>query len=134
MNLRVLYVDDEADIREIVCLSLSLDPDFEVETAASGAAAVERARQGGLDLILLDVMMPVMDGRTTFQALRALGLDPPVPVAFVTARTQAHEISLFKGLGAVGVIAKPFDPMTLARDVKAFCQGTDPSYSLTSTP
>ncbi len=121
MSLRVLYVDDEADIREIVALSLSLDPDFEVETASSGAAALERARQGGLDLILLDVMMPVMDGRTTFTELRALGLEPPIPVAFVTARTQAHEISLFKSLGAVGVIAKPFDPMSLARDVKALC-------------
>ncbi|MEP9376482.1 response regulator [Aquabacter sp. CN5-332] len=130
MSLRVLYVDDEADIREIVSLSLSLDPDFEVETAASGTAAVERARQGGLDLILLDVMMPVMDGRTTFSALRALGLEPPVPIAFVTARTQAHEISLFKGLGAVGVIAKPFDPMTLASDVKALCQGAAPSPSV----
>ncbi|TCT03934.1 response regulator [Aquabacter spiritensis] len=121
MTLRVLYVDDDADIREIVALSLSLDPDFAVETAVSGADALVRARRGGIDLILLDVMMPVMDGRTTFAELRALGLDPPIPVAFVTARTQAHEIALFKGLGAIGVIAKPFDPMTLARDVKALC-------------
>ncbi|OYY06390.1 MAG: hypothetical protein B7Y70_16475 [Rhizobiales bacterium 35-68-8] len=64
-------------------------------------------------------MMPVMDGRTTFAALRELGLEPPVPVVFITARTQAHEIAQFRALGAVGVIAKPFDPMTLAREVRA---------------
>ncbi|MBA4789333.1 MAG: response regulator [Pseudomonadota bacterium] len=119
MTLRVLYVDDDADIREIAALSLGLDPTIAVETAPSGQAAVERTRQGGLDLILLDVMMPQMDGRTTFAALQELGLDRPVPVVFVTARTQAHEIALFKGLGAIGVIAKPFDPMTLAREVRA---------------
>lgn len=119
MTLRVLYVDDDPDIREIVTLSLGLDPDLVVETLGSGAEAVLRAKAGGLDLILLDVMMPDMDGRTTFGALRALGLEPPVPVAFVTARTQAHEIAQFRALGAVGVIAKPFDPMTLAREVRA---------------
>lgn len=119
MTLRVLYVDDDADIREIVSLSLGLDPDMAVETAASGQAALERARQGGLDLILLDVMMPQMDGRTTFAALKDLGLTPAIPVIFVTARTQSHEIAQFKDLGAIGVIGKPFDPMTLARDVRA---------------
>lgn len=119
MTLRVLYVDDDADIREIASLSLGLDPEIAVETASSGAEALERARQGGLDLILLDVMMPRMDGRTTFAALQELGLEPPVPIVFVTARTQAHEIAQFKALGAIGVIAKPFDPMTLARDVRA---------------
>ncbi|MEW6257829.1 MAG: response regulator [Pseudomonadota bacterium] len=119
MTLRVLYVDDDADIREIVTLSLCLDPDIAVETAPSGAAALERARKGGLDLMLLDVMMPQMDGRTTFSALQDLALVPPVPVIFVTARTQAHEIAQFKELGAIGVIAKPFDPMTLAREVRA---------------
>lgn len=119
MPLRVLYVDDDPDIREIAALSLGLDPDLQVETLGSGAEAVLRAKAGGLDLILLDVMMPVMDGRTTFAALRALGMEPPVPVAFVTARTQAHEIEQFRALGAVGVIAKPFDPMTLAQEVRA---------------
>lgn len=119
MTLRVLYVDDDPDIREIAALSLGLDPDLAVETRGSGREALERAREGGLDLILLDVMMPVMDGRTTFAALRELGLEPPVPVVFITARTQAHEIAQFRALGAVGVIAKPFDPMTLAREVRA---------------
>ncbi|GGF64885.1 response regulator [Azorhizobium oxalatiphilum] len=118
MPLRVLYVDDEPDIREIVSLSLSLDPDIEAETAPSGAAALERAKTGNLDLILLDVMMPEMDGPTTLGHLRAEPGTASIPVAFVTARTQHHEVEHFRGLGAVGVVAKPFDPMTLAQTVR----------------
>lgn len=119
MTLRVLYVDDEPDIREIVALSLSLDPALAAETAASGAAALERAAAGGLDLILLDVMMPDMDGPSILARLRADPATRGIPVAFVTARTQAHEVEHFRTLGAVGVVAKPFDPMTLAKDVRA---------------
>jgi len=124
MTLRVLYVDDEADIRDIVEMSLSLDATIHVETADSGAAALLRARAGGLDLILLDVMMPTLDGPATFAALRAEDTTAAVPVAFVTARTQSHEVTHFKALGAVGVIAKPFDPMTLARDVRALVRSS----------
>ncbi len=119
MTLRVLYVDDEPDIREIVALSLSLDPDLAAETAASGAKALERAAAGGLDLILLDVMMPDMDGPSILARLRADPATSTIPVAFVTARTQVHEVEHFRRLGAVGVVAKPFDPMTLAKDVRA---------------
>ncbi|MDE1570507.1 response regulator [Aquabacter sediminis] len=121
MSLRILYVDDEADIREIVALSLSLDPEMEVETASSGAAAIERAGKGRLDLILLDVMMPTMDGPAVFAELRKTETTRDIPVAFVTARTQQHEVTHFLELGAVGVIAKPFDPMTLARQVRRLC-------------
>ncbi|MGU3496832.1 response regulator [Xanthobacteraceae bacterium A53D] len=123
LPLRVLYVDDEPDIREIVSLSLSLDPDIEAETAASGAAALERAKAGNLDLILLDVMMPEMDGPTTLGLLRAQDDTRDIPVAFVTARTQHHEVEHFRGLGAVGVVAKPFDPMTLAQTVRGLHAG-----------
>lgn len=118
MTLKVLYVDDEPDIREIVGISLGLDPDIRAETVGSGAAALERAARGDLDLILLDVMMPQMDGPTTFAALKQDPVGRDIPVAFVTARTQAHEVERFLALGAVGVIAKPFDPMTLAADVR----------------
>lgn len=121
MTLRILYVDDEADIREIVALSLSLDPGIQVETAGSGMAALERARRGDLDLILLDVMMPVMDGPAAFAALRKDEATRHIPVGFVTARTQQHEVAHFLDLGAVGVIAKPFDPMTLAIQVRRLC-------------
>lgn len=121
MTLRILYVDDEADIREIVALSLGLDPGIQVETLASGKAALERASQGDLDLILLDVMMPVMDGPTTFRELRKAEASAHIPVGFVTARTQQHEIAHFLELGAAGVIPKPFDAMTLARQVRRLC-------------
>lgn len=124
MTLHILYVDDEPDIREIVTLALSLDPQIGVATAASGAAALALARETSFDLILLDVMMPSMDGPTTLKQLQLHGLVPPAAVAFVTARTQAHEIAHFMTLGAISVIAKPFDAIHLARDVRALLQKT----------
>jgi CheY-like chemotaxis protein len=115
---RVLYVDDEPDIREIAEMSLSLDPDFAVRTAASGAEALDLAAQWRPDIILLDVMMPVTDGPAVLAELRALG--HATPVVFVTARAQRSEIQTFATLDAKGVIAKPFDPVSLAAQVRAF--------------
>ncbi|MFG1426971.1 response regulator [Roseixanthobacter glucoisosaccharinicivorans] len=122
MRLHILYVDDEPDIREIVTLALSLDPQIGVDTAPSGAAALALAGEKSFDLILLDVMMPSMDGPTTLMQLQQRRLAPPAAVAFVTARTQAHEITHFMTLGAIGVIAKPFDAIHLARDVRALME------------
>jgi CheY-like chemotaxis protein len=119
---RILYVDDEADIREVAQLSLELDPEFEVRTCDSGAEAIEQASAWNPDLILLDVMMPGMDGPTVFAALRAQDLTAAIPVVFITARTQASEVRGFQELGAHGVLAKPFDPMTLALRVRAFLE------------
>lgn len=115
---RILYVDDEPDIREIAELSLSLDPDFEVRTAASGAEALATIAQWHPDLVLLDVMMPGMDGPAVLAHLRGNPNTKFLPVAFVTARAQKSEIQDFTTLDAVGVIAKPFDPVTLAAQVK----------------
>ena len=115
--IRVLYVDDEPDIREIAEMALSLDPAFEVRTASSGALGVEIARDWRPDVILLDVMMPGMDGPTTLAHLRQMHETAGIPVIFVTARAQPSEMQNFATLDAVGVIAKPFDPMRLARDV-----------------
>jgi len=117
--LRVLYVDDEADIREIVGLSLGLDPDITVEIASSGAEALTAVQAQLPDLILLDVMMPDMDGPTTLFRLRERAESREIPVVFMTARAQRREIERFKTLGALGVIAKPFDPISLASDLKA---------------
>jgi two-component system, OmpR family, response regulator len=117
---RILYVDDEADIREIASIALGIDPDLEVRTAASGSEALSVAREWQPALILLDVMMPGMDGPAT---LEALGGDPAtsdIPVVFITARTQASEVARFRSLGAAGVIAKPFDPMELAPTARGF--------------
>jgi CheY-like chemotaxis protein len=115
---RILYVDDEADIREIAQMSLELDPELEVLTCASGAEAIEQAAAWHPQLILLDVMMPGMDGPTVFARLREQEATAGIPVAFITARTQASEVNGFLAMGACGVLAKPFDPMTLAGRVR----------------
>jgi CheY-like chemotaxis protein len=120
MPVRVIYVDDEADIREVAVLSLGLDPDLEVRACASGLELIAEAATWRPDIILLDVMMPGMDGPTTLAGLRRDPALAKIPVVFITARTQAHEIERFVALGAAGVITKPFDPMTLASTAKGF--------------
>jgi CheY-like chemotaxis protein len=117
---KILYVDDEADIRDIAAMSLELDPELEVRSSGSGAEALVEAASWLPDLILLDVMMPSMDGPTTLAHLRAEPETAAIPVVFITARTQAQEVERFLGLGAIGVIAKPFDPMALARTVRDY--------------
>jgi CheY-like chemotaxis protein len=112
--IRILHVDDEPDIREIVDMSLGLNADFEVRGCASGAEALVVAAQWTPFLIMLDVMMPGMDGPTTLTHLRKNPRTADIPVLFMTARAQAREVEQFIALGAQGVISKPFDPMTLA--------------------
>jgi two-component system OmpR family response regulator len=115
---RVLHVDDEPDIREVVEISLGLDTDFSTRSCASGQEALEAAADWAPDIILLDVMMPVMDGPTTLKRLRENPRTVDIPVVFMTARAQSRELDLFRSLGAIGVISKPFDPMTLAASVR----------------
>ncbi|MEA1070928.1 response regulator [Sphingomonas sp. LY160] len=117
---KVLYVDDDDDIREIAVMSLQLDQSFDVQSCSSGAEAVAVASRWQPDLILLDVMMPQMDGPSTLRALRSGNTPCPAPVVFVTARTHSAEVSELIALGALGVIPKPFDPMTLAEKAKSF--------------
>lgn len=119
MSDRILYVDDEEDIREIAVMALELDPNFEVRDCGSGAEAIEVVAAWAPRLILLDLMMPGMDGAATLAALRARPETAGTPVAFVTARTQRSDTDRLSALGACGVIAKPFDPMTLADRVRA---------------
>ena len=121
-KLQVLYVDDEPDIREIAGLALALDPDITVRLARSGAEALKTAEGGGtppIDVIMLDVMMPGMDGPAVLEALRAAPATAPIPVVFITARTQAQDRERLMQLGAVAVIAKPFDPMMLAKELRS---------------
>jgi CheY-like chemotaxis protein len=122
-TMRLLYVDDEDDIREIAVMSLELDAANEVRSTHSGADAVEIARQWQPHAILLDYMMPEMDGPATLGLLRAQQETGHIPVVFVTAKAQAGEVARLRELGAAGVIAKPFDPMTLARTVKDLLDG-----------
>lgn len=124
-SFRVLHVDDEPDIREIVAVSLGLDPEFAVRGCGSGADGLAIAAEWRPDLILLDVMMPVMDGPTTLEHLRENPQTANIPIVFMTARTQTHELAHFKSLGAVATISKPFDPMTLAALVRSCIQSAD---------
>ena len=116
---RILHVDDETDIREVAKLALEAVGGFTVESCASGQEAVSRAPGFAPDLILLDVMMPGFDGPATFKALKGLPECANTPVIFVTAKVMPPELDRFKEMGAIGVIAKPFDPMTLADQLRS---------------
>ncbi|HLM46575.1 MAG TPA: response regulator [Myxococcaceae bacterium] len=115
---KVLLVDDEDDIRTIGQLSLSRVGGWQTVLASSGADAVSKAAAEAPDLILLDVMMPGMDGPTTLGKLRAQEATAKTPVIFMTAKIQKQEVARYLELGAVGVIGKPFDPMTLPAEIK----------------
>jgi CheY-like chemotaxis protein len=129
--IRVLHVDDEADIREVVEISLGLDSDIETRNCGSGEEALMLVADWRPDVILLDVMMPVMDGPATLGCLRDDARTASIPVVFMTARAQARELERFCSLGAVGAIAKPFDPMTLAASVRSYMQpAVDPLKTL----
>lgn len=116
---RVLYVEDEANIRAVGLFSLADVGGLTVEPAESGPDALEKVEAFQPDLILLDVMMPGMDGLSTYRALRGREATSQVPVIFMTAKVQPHEVQGYKDLGAIAVIAKPFDPITLADEVRA---------------
>ena len=119
-DIRILLVDDEPDIREVVDVSLGLDRDFATRACASGADALVTAAEWSPSLILLDVMMPRMDGPTTLANLRKNPRTAHIPVVFLTARTQSGEVEHYISLGAQGVLSKPFDPMTLAASVRGY--------------
>ena len=114
---KILYIEDEPDIQAVARLALEALGGFEVETCSSGRAGLERALTWVPDLILLDVMMPDMDGPSTLSALRQVPGLAGIPVVFMTAKVQPQELAHYRALGAVDVIAKPFDPMTLAAQV-----------------
>lgn len=114
---RVLIIDDENDIREVAQMGLELIGGWQVATASNGDDGVTQASVTRPDAILLDVMMPEVDGPETLRRLKADPATASVPVVFLTARTQVADVEWLKGLGASGVIPKPFDPVTLADDL-----------------
>jgi len=115
---RILYVEDEPDIQAVAKLALEMVGGFTVKICSSGEEAVREAKAFAPDLLLLDVMMPGMDGPSTLKALRELPPLAELPVVFMTAKVQPAEVAYYKSLGARDVIAKPFDPMTLASQVR----------------
>lgn len=116
---RILLVEDEPDIQLVARLALENVGGFEVEVCASGREAVERAPSLEPDLILLDVLMPELDGPATLRELRKIPALAATPVIFLTAKVQAHEVENYRQIGALDVIPKPFDPMSLADAVKS---------------
>jgi CheY-like chemotaxis protein len=114
-----LIVDDEDDIREVAQVSLELVGQWEVLTAASGRDGIARARAGRPDAILLDVMMPDMDGPSTLAQLQADPTTRDIPVVFLTAKAQSADRTRLAQLGVAGILTKPFDPLRLASDVAA---------------
>jgi len=111
---RILIIDDEDDIREVAQLSLESIAGWQVSTARSGAEGIERARAEKPDAILMDVMMPAMDGPTTFREMQKLPETADIPVVLLTAKVQGVDQRRFAGLGVAAVLFKPFDPLTLA--------------------
>jgi CheY-like chemotaxis protein len=116
---KILIVDDEDDIRAVAALCLETIAGWQVFTATSGSEGIRRALESRPDAILLDVMMPEMDGPTTFQRLQ---LDPhtrSIPVLLLTAKVQGADQRRFADMGVAAVLSKPFDPLTLSSQISA---------------
>src|SRR5438128_2029593 len=116
---RILIIEDEPDIQAVAQLALELVGGFTVAVCGSCREALATAPAFAADLILLDVMMPGMDGPTTLKALRAIPSTAATPVIFMTAKVQPQEVERYKELGALDVIPKPFDPMSLPVTISA---------------
>ena len=124
---KILLIDDEADIREVAALTLETMGDFVVFSAADGFAALDMAVAVQPDVVLLDVMMPEIDGPSTLALLRGNEATRGIPVIFMTAKVQASDRRKLSELGARGIIAKPFDPMSLANEVNDILNRVPPS-------
>jgi CheY-like chemotaxis protein len=115
----ILIIDDEDDIREVAALSLEATAGWEIITASSGAAGIRAASdpERRPHAILMDVMMPGMDGPTTFRQMQQIPAISEIPVLLLTAKVQGVDQRRFAGLGVAGVLFKPFDPLTLAAQI-----------------
>ncbi len=123
-SVKVLVIDDEEDIREIACLSLSELGGHQVVEAACGSEGITAAAAERPDVILMDVMMPDMDGPSTLGCLKSNPETASIPVVFLTARAEASEAARLMEMGAAGVLIKPFDPLALASDLAKVLEGS----------
>jgi len=119
---RILYVEDEEMLRTVTNLALTRIGKFTVELCDNGTKAVATAKTFRPDLIMLDVMMPGMDGPATLRALQGDPETTDIPVIFITAKVQPREVEAFRALGVIDVVPKPFEPMTLANEIRAIWQ------------
>lgn len=116
---RILMVEDDPDVQTVARLSLEAVGGYTVEACASGVEALKKIAGFRPDLVLLDVMMPGMDGPAVLRILRGDAATREVPVVFMTAKAQAHEIAAYLAMGAIGVVSKPFDPLELPATLAA---------------
>jgi CheY-like chemotaxis protein len=118
--MHILAADDEADVRLLLELALGMHPDIVLTIVSSGRDAVDRAVAGRYDLIVLDGMMPDLDGAATCRVLKSDPRTADVPVVFLTALTSESARAELRAAGAAGFVTKPFDPFTIAAELAAF--------------
>ena len=116
---RILYIEDEPDIQAIAKIALESLGGFEIKICSSGEEAIANAVSFMPDLLLMDVMMPGLNGPDTYSILREMPALIDIPAIFMTAKVQPEEVSKYITMGALGVIAKPFDPMTLSEQIES---------------
>lgn len=122
---KILYAEDESDIQTIVQIALWSCSNLNVKICDNGQLLLDCVEEYKPDLILLDIMMPVMDGLTTFRKLKLNDRTKGIPVIFITAKAQAQEIEMYKSTGVIGVITKPFDPLTLCEKIHELWEKRD---------
>lgn len=127
---RIMHVDDEPDVRDVVRASLGLDPGMTLRSCVSGEEALAAAVEWRPDLILLDAVMPRMDGPRTLAMLHRDRHTTAIPIVFTTGKAEPREVDFFKSLGAAGVLAKPFDATTLATSLRRFLKPKPPDTEL----
>lgn len=115
---KILYAEDERDVQTIVEISVWSTSNYEIKICDNGKILLDCVEDYKPDLILLDAMMPEMDGITTLKNLRLNEKTKDIPVIFITAKAQTHEVKLFNESGVIGVITKPFDPILLCSSIK----------------
>lgn len=115
---KILYAEDEPDVQTIVELIVQSMSSYEIKICENGKKLLESVEDYEPDLILLDVMMPEMDGPTTFENLQLNEKTKNIPVIFMTAKAQIHEVKIFQEIGVIGVITKPFDPILLCSKIQ----------------
>lgn len=131
---RIMYVDDEDDIRTVAAMALEKIGGFQLSLHENGADALAAIGDFDPQLILLDVMMPGLDGPSVLRALRDDPAFAAIPVAFMTAKIRAEEIASLMAMGAVGVIAKPFDPMQLSNEVRMIWRAAEAGLPYSPPP
>jgi DNA-binding response OmpR family regulator len=132
--MKVLLVDDDPGIAHVASLALHRVGGFDVQVTDQADEALKVATTGDLSCVILDVMMPRVDGPTLFRRLRDLPNCRELPIIFLTAKVQTHEVERLMSLGAAGVISKPFDPMTLSIQVEEILGRSSASYDGPALP